>query len=102
MFEILEHLPYPAADKVSKVNSDKFSKVKSLSTGLHSTVGNVSGYRCLSDCNPGVASLIPTLSHTFMEIDHEIISMAILLPSTESFKKCCCQLPGKVCARSTG
>ena len=32
----------------------------------------------------GVQSLIPALSHSFMEIDHEINSMAILLPSTDS------------------
>ena len=32
---------------------------------------------------PGVGSSIPALSHTFMEIDHEIISMVILLPSTD-------------------
>ena len=32
----------------------------------------------------GVASLIPALSHTFVEIDHETISMVILLPSAES------------------
>ena len=51
---------------------------------------------------PGVASLIPARSHTFVEIDHEIISTVILLPSPESFKKGCCQLPAKVCARSTG
>ena len=37
--------------------------------------------------DPGVASLIPVWSHTFMEIDHEIISTVILLPSAESFKK---------------
>ena len=51
---------------------------------------------------PGVASLIPAQSHTFLEIDHEIISMVILLPSAESFKKGCCQLQVKVCARSIG
>ena len=39
--------------------------------------------------------------HTFVEIDHEIISTAILLPSTD-FKKGCCQLQAKVCARSIG
>ena len=33
--------------------------------------------------DPGVA--------TFLEIDHEIISAIILLPSAESFKKGCCQ-----------
>ena len=41
--------------------------------------------------DPGVASSIPAQSHTFVEIDHEIISMVILLPSAESFKKDCCQ-----------
>ena len=41
--------------------------------------------------DPGVASLIPARSHTFVESDHEIISMVILLPSAESFKKGCCQ-----------
>ena len=52
--------------------------------------------------DPGVASLIPARSHTFVEIDYEIISIVILLPSAESFKKGCCQLQAKVCARSTG
>ena len=50
----------------------------------------------------GVASLIPARSHSLVEIDHEIISTVILLPSAESFKKGCCQLQEKVCARSTG
>ena len=49
--------------------------------------------------DPGVASSIPARSHTFVEIDHEIISTAILLPSAESFMKVCCQLQAKVCAR---
>ena len=47
----------------------------------------------------GVATLIPARSHTFVEIDHEIISTVILLPSAESFMKGCCQLQAKVCAR---
>ena len=38
---------------------------------------------CLT-ADPGVASTIPARSHTFVEIDHEIISMAILPPSTNS------------------
>ena len=50
----------------------------------------------------GVMSSIPALSHALLEIDHEIISTVILLPSTESFKKDCCQLQAKACARSTG
>ena len=69
-----------------------------LCTGPRSAVGNVSGYRCVSDCNPGVASSIPTRTHTFVEIAHEIISTVILLPSADSFKKGCCQLQAKVCA----
>ena len=52
--------------------------------------------------DPGVASSIPARSHTFVEIDHEIISAVILLPSTESFKKGCSQFQAKVCGRSTG
>ena len=49
--------------------------------------------------DPGVASSIPARSHTFVGIDHEIISTVILLPSTESFMKGCCQLQANVCAR---
>ena len=41
-------------------------------------------------------------SHTFVKIDHEIISTVILLPSADSFKKGCCQLQAKVCAQITG
>ena len=37
---------------------------------------------CLT-ADPGVASLIPAQSPTFVEIDHEIISTAILLPSSD-------------------
>ena len=49
--------------------------------------------------DPGVMSSIPDRSHTYVEIDHEIISTVILLPSAESFMKGCCQLQAKVCAR---
>ena len=52
--------------------------------------------------DPGIASSIPAQSNAFVEIDHEIISTVILLPSAESLKKVCCQLQAKVCARSTG
>ena len=37
---------------------------------------------CLN-ADPGVASSIPAQSHTFVEIDHEIISTVIFLPSAE-------------------
>ena len=56
---------------------------------------------CLT-ADPGVASSIPVRSHTFVVIDHEMISTVILLPSADSFKKGCCQLQAKVCARITG
>ena len=52
--------------------------------------------------DPGVVSSIPARSHTFVEIDYEIISTIILLPSADSFKKGCCQLQAKVCAQITG
>ena len=38
---------------------------------------------CLT-ADSGVASLIPAGSHIFVEIDHEIISTVILLPSVDS------------------
>ena len=56
---------------------------------------------CLT-ADPGVSSLIPAPSHTFVEIDREIISTVILLPSADSLKKSCCQLQAKVCAQITG
>ena len=56
---------------------------------------------CLTT-DPGVASSIPAWPHTFAEIDHEIISTVIHLPSSDLFKKGCCQLQVKVCAQSTG
>ena len=58
-------------------------------------------YACLT-ADPGVASSIPVRSHTFVEIDHEIISKVILLPSADLFKKGCSQLQAKVCTRITG
>ena len=68
-----------------------------ITTGPRSPVGNA----CLT-ADPGVASLIPARSHTFVEIDHEIISTVILLPSADRFKKGCSQLQAKVCAQITG
>ena len=56
---------------------------------------------CLT-ADPGVASSIPARYHTFVEIDHEIISTVIPLPSADLFKKGCCQLQAKVCAQITG
>ena len=56
---------------------------------------------CLT-VDPGVTNSIPVRSHTFVEIDHEMISNVILLPSAILFKKDCCQLQAKVGARITG
>ena len=56
---------------------------------------------CLT-ADPGVTSSIPVQSHTFVESNHEMISTVILLPSVDSFRKGCCQLQAKVCARITG
>ena len=43
---------------------------------------------CLT-ADPGVTSSIQVQSHTFVEIDNEMISTIILLPSPDSFKKGC-------------
>ena len=83
--------------------------VYSLDSNPHPfTLGRVAqSVTCLATdacliAEPGVASSIPVRSHTFVEIDHEIISTVILLPSADSFKKGCCQLQAKVCAQITG
>ena len=77
--------------QLQSVNINSLSQsVKCLATDVNLTA------------DPGVASSTPAPSHTFVEIDHEIISTVILLPSSESYKKGCCQLQAKVCARGTG
>ena len=55
---------------------------------------------CLT-ADPGLTSSIPARYHTFVEIDHEIISTVILLPSADLFKKGC-QFQAKVCSQITG
>ena len=47
-------------------------------------MGNMSDCRYMSDCRFRGREFDPGQVHTFVEIDHEIISMAILLPSTDS------------------
>ena len=46
---------------------------------------------CLT-ADPGVASLIPARSHTFVDIDHEISFTVTLLPFVDAFKTGCCHL----------
>ena len=73
-----------------------------LFTRPRRAVGNMSGNRWESDCRSRGCEFDPGAVSYFPGDDHEIISMVILLPSAESFKKGCCQLQAKVCARSTG
>ena len=83
------------------------SNLQKKSTPCYSICHVVQSVTCLATdacltAIPGVPSSIPARSYTFVEIDHEIISTVILLPSADSFKKGCCQLHAKVCARITG
>ena len=71
-------------------------------TGPRSAVGLCLATDACLTVDPGVASSIPARYHTFVEIDHEIISTVFLLPSADLFKKGCCQLQAKVCAQITG
>ena len=80
-------------------------KVKRTQNGMPGRVAQ--SVTCLAtdaclNADLGVASSIPARSLTFVEIDHEIISTVILLPSADSFTKGCCQLQAKVCAQITG
>ena len=52
-----------------------------------SAVCNMYCYSASLAADPRVASSILAWSHTFVEIDHEIISLVIPFTSAESFKK---------------
>ena len=60
-------------------------------TGPCSAVGNVSDYRWVSDCRSRGRKFDPSQVPYLVEIDREIISKIIFLPSSDSFKKGCCQ-----------
>ena len=81
--------------------SERYSEFNNKPGRVAQSVTCLATDACLT-ADPGVASSIPARSHTFVEIDHEIISTVILLPSADSFKKGCCQLQAKVCAQITG
>ena len=51
--------------------------------GVAQSVTCLAADRCLT-ADPGVSSSISVQSHTFMETDHGIISIVILLPSADS------------------
>ena len=86
-------------------SADFFQSVKKIGRGrvarVAQSVACLTTDVCLT-ADTGVASLSPVVSNTFMEIDHEIISMVILLPSADLLKKGCCQLQAKVYAQHTG
>ena len=48
-----------------------------ISGGVEQSVTCLATDACLT-ADPGVTTLIPAQSHTFVEIDHEIISVVIL------------------------
>ena len=48
-------------------------------TCFFSAVGNVSGYRCESDCRSRGHKFDTVRSNTFVEIDHEMVSSVLLL-----------------------
>ena len=70
--------------------------------GPHSTVGNVSGYRCESDCRSRGNEFDPGPVPYFRGDWSWNNFYSHSPPSAESFKNGCCQLQAKVCARSTG
>ena len=102
----LAYMPYlTLRDKISQnlalLKADSHKIFKSHMRGrVAQSVTCLATDACLT-ADPGIASSIPVRSHTFVEIDHEMISTVILLPSADSFKKGCCQLQAKVCARIT-
>ena len=55
-------------------------------SGPRIAVGNMSDCRNVSDFRARDGKFDPGWFHTFAEIDHEIISTAILLPSADSRK----------------
>ena len=87
---------------VSIVNQNVIRYVQQLLTGCVAQLVTCLTIDAHLTANPRIVSLILARSHTFVEIDHEIISTVILLPSAESLKKGCCLLQAKVCAQSTG
>ena len=58
-----------------------------VDTGPHSAVGTCLATDACLTADPGVASLIPVQSQTFVEIDHEMISTVILLPSDDHSRR---------------
>ena len=66
--------------------NDTTTQMKILNISGHSVVspGSVTQLVTCLTADPGVTISIPAQSHIFVEIDHEIISTVILLPSADS------------------
>ena len=90
---IFQFQAYNTYDRFGCINIS----VPSLPDRVAQSVTCLATDACLT-ADPGVVSSIPVRSHTFVEIDHEMISTVILFPSADSFKKGFCQLQAKVCA----
>ena len=68
-------------DHAGRSSQKSYEMSRVLLTRPRSAVGNVSGYRHVSDCrSKGREFILPAKSHTFVEFGHEIISAVILLP----------------------
>ena len=79
--------------KTKRISPDGYIQVSLIKYSIPGPVAQsvtcLAADACLT-VDPGVACLILAQSHTLAEI--KLISMVILLPSTDSFKKGCCQL----------
>ena len=61
-----------------------FSDIQNESVNSSQVPGHVVQTLTCLTADPGLTSSNPAQPHTFLKIDHEIISTAILLPSTDS------------------
>ena len=77
------------AQLVASVSSAVLGGVAEVPGRVAQSVTCLATDACLT-ADPGVASSIPARYNTFVEINHEIISTVILLPSPDPFKKGCC------------
>ena len=106
LYQCIQNFEFTNGPRCEKTCLQDFSPVSIItiySSQLQIIARLLSGNRCESDCRSRGREFFPARSHTFLEIDHEIVSTVILLPSAESFMKVvCCQLQAKVCAGSTG
>ena len=69
---------------------------------LHEVYAGSSSANCRKPIvDQGVVSLTQAWPHSFVEIDHEILSTVILLLPLIQEGLFCCQLQAKVCAQNT-